>query len=52
MPPATAILAQLKKKGTEQARKTYARHGMAPGHTFGVSLTSSSSQKPSRVSRR
>lgn len=38
MPTATAILAQLKKKGTEQARKTYARHGMAPEHTFGVSI--------------
>ena len=38
MPTATSILAELKKKGTAQAQKTYARHGMPPEHTFGASI--------------
>jgi len=31
-------MAELKKKGTAQTQKTYARHGMAPENTFGVSI--------------
>ena len=38
MPTATAILSELKKKGTEQNRKIYARHGMAPDRLYGVSM--------------
>lgn len=38
MPTVTSILAELKKKGTAQTQKTYARHGMAPEHTFGASV--------------
>ena len=38
MPNVTSILAELKKKGTERARKTYARHGMPAEHVFGVSI--------------
>jgi hypothetical protein len=38
MPTATSILAELKKRGTAQAQKTYARHGMAPEKTFGASI--------------
>jgi 3-methyladenine DNA glycosylase AlkD len=33
-----AIMANLKSKGSEKTRKTYARHGMAPGRVFGVSV--------------
>jgi 3-methyladenine DNA glycosylase AlkD len=32
------ILAELKKKGTTQTQKTYARHGMPAEHTFGTSI--------------
>ena len=38
MPTANSILAELKKKGTAQTQKTYARHGMATEHTFGTSM--------------
>jgi hypothetical protein len=38
MPTVTSILADLKKKGTEQTRKTYARHGLPLEHTFGTSV--------------
>jgi 3-methyladenine DNA glycosylase AlkD len=37
MPTVASIMAELKKKGKEQTRKTYARHGMAAERTFGVS---------------
>jgi 3-methyladenine DNA glycosylase AlkD len=38
MPTATAIMATLKKKGTEKTRAIYARHGMAGKLMFGVSI--------------
>jgi 3-methyladenine DNA glycosylase AlkD len=38
MPTATSILAELKKKGSAQTQKTYARHGMSPERTFGTSV--------------
>ena len=38
MPTAASIMAELKKKGSAQAQKTYARHGMAAENTFGVSI--------------
>ena len=38
MPTAASITSELKKKGSAQTQKTYARHGMAPEHTFGVSI--------------
>ena len=38
MPTAASIMAELKKKGTEKTRKTYARHGMATDYMFGVSV--------------
>ena len=38
MPSAASIMSELKKKGSAQTQKTYARHGMAPEHTFGVSI--------------
>jgi hypothetical protein len=38
MPTVASIMAELKKKGTAQTQKTYARHGMAPENTFGVSI--------------
>jgi 3-methyladenine DNA glycosylase AlkD len=31
-------MAELKKKGSAQTQKTYARHGMAIENTFGVSI--------------
>jgi 3-methyladenine DNA glycosylase AlkD len=34
----TSVMAELKKKGTEKTRKTYARHGMATERMFGVSM--------------
>jgi 3-methyladenine DNA glycosylase AlkD len=34
----TSIMAELKKKGSEKTRKTYARHGMATERMFGVSM--------------
>src|SRR6202790_5526619 len=38
MPTVTSIMAELKKKGSEKTRKTYARHGMATERMFGVSM--------------
>jgi 3-methyladenine DNA glycosylase AlkD len=38
MPTVSSILADLKKKSTEQTRKTYARHGLPPEHTYGTSI--------------
>ena len=38
MPTAASILAELKSKGSEKNRKTYARHGMATERCFGVSV--------------
>jgi 3-methyladenine DNA glycosylase AlkD len=38
MPDAKSILSELKRKGSEKARSTYARHGMAAERTFGVSV--------------
>jgi len=38
MPTVKSIMRQLESKGTVQARKTYARHGVPPGRTFGVSV--------------
>jgi 3-methyladenine DNA glycosylase AlkD len=38
MTTATSIMADLKKKGSEKTRITYARHGMAAKPMFGVSI--------------
>ena len=38
MPTAKSILAELKKKGSEKTRATYARHGMPADRVFGVSV--------------
>jgi 3-methyladenine DNA glycosylase AlkD len=38
MPTVAAIMAELKKKGSEKTRKIYARHGMATDNMFGVSV--------------
>jgi 3-methyladenine DNA glycosylase AlkD len=38
MPTVTSIMAELKKKGSEKTRKTYARHGMAAERVYGVSV--------------
>jgi 3-methyladenine DNA glycosylase AlkD len=38
MPTVTTIMAELKKKGRENTRKIYARHGNAMDRTFGVSV--------------
>ncbi len=38
MPTVTSVMADLKKKGSEQTRKIYARHGMAGKPMFGVSV--------------
>ena len=38
MPTVTSIMADLKKKGSEKTRNTYARHGMATKRMFGVSI--------------
>ena len=38
MPTVTSVMAELKKRGTEKTRKTYARHGMATDNMFGVSV--------------
>jgi 3-methyladenine DNA glycosylase AlkD len=38
MATVTSVMADLKKKGSEQTRKTYTRHGMATPHMFGVSV--------------
>ena len=38
MATVASIMAELKKKGTAQTRKIYARHGMATDNMFGVSI--------------
>lgn len=38
MATSDSIMAELKKKGTEKNRKTYARHGMDPARLYGVSV--------------
>ena len=38
MPDVKSIMAALKKKGSEQTRKIYARHGMATENMFGVKV--------------
>ena len=38
MPTAAAVMSELKKKGKEQARKIYARHGMNTERVYGVSV--------------
>ncbi|MGC1416263.1 MAG: DNA alkylation repair protein [Candidatus Acidiferrum sp.] len=38
MPTLASVMAELKKKGSEKTRKIYARHGMATGKMFGVSV--------------
>jgi len=38
MPTVASIMSQLKKKGKESTRKTYARHGMATENMYGVSV--------------
>jgi 3-methyladenine DNA glycosylase AlkD len=37
MPTLKSVMSELQSKGTEQTRKTYARHGMAKEHVIGVS---------------
>lgn len=38
MTTAATIMSELKKKGKEQTRKIYARHGMNPDRVYGVSV--------------
>jgi 3-methyladenine DNA glycosylase AlkD len=38
MPTCTSVMAELKKKGSEKTRETYARHGMATENMYGVSM--------------
>ncbi|MGA8089567.1 MAG: DNA alkylation repair protein [Terracidiphilus sp.] len=38
MPTISAIMSELRKKGKEQTRKIYARHGMDPERLYGVSV--------------
>lgn len=38
MPTVSSVVADLKKKGKEQTRKIYARHGMATQNMYGVSV--------------
>jgi 3-methyladenine DNA glycosylase AlkD len=38
MPTVTSIMTDLKKKGSEKTRNTYARHGMSTERMFGVSI--------------
>ena len=38
MPTVASVMSELKKKGKEQARKIYARHGMDPERVYGVSV--------------
>ena len=38
MPTVASIMIELKKKGKEQTRKIYARHGMDPARVLGVSV--------------
>ncbi len=38
MTTVASVMSELKKKGKEQTRKIYARHGMAPERVYGVSI--------------
>lgn len=38
MPTLSTVMAELKKKGSENTRKIYAKHGMAPDRVYGVSV--------------
>jgi 3-methyladenine DNA glycosylase AlkD len=38
MPTVAVVMSELKKKGKEQTRKIYARHGMDPERVYGVSV--------------
>jgi 3-methyladenine DNA glycosylase AlkD len=38
MPTLAAVMSELKKKGKEQTRKIYTRHGMDPERVYGVSV--------------
>lgn len=38
MPTLSTVMSDLKKKGKENTRKIYARHGMAPERVYGVSV--------------
>lgn len=38
MATVASVMAELKKKGTEQTRKIYSRHGMATDNMYGVSM--------------
>ena len=38
MTTVATIMSELKKKGKEQTRKIYARHGMDPERVYGVSV--------------
>src|SRR5271163_4584563 len=38
MPTTASVMAELKKKGTEKTRITYARHGMTTDNMYGVSM--------------
>jgi len=38
MPTVASVIADLKKKGSEKMRQTYARHGMPADRAFGVSM--------------
>lgn len=38
MPTVATVMSELKKKGKEQTRKFYARHGMNPDRVYGVSV--------------
>ena len=38
MPTAASVLSELKKRGTEQNRKIYSRHGMVSDRLYGVSM--------------
>jgi 3-methyladenine DNA glycosylase AlkD len=38
VPTLSAVMTELKKKGSEKTRKIYARHGMAPERVYGVSV--------------
>ena len=38
MPTLSSVMSELKKRGKENTRKIYARHGMAPERVYGVSV--------------
>lgn len=38
MPTTASVMAELKKRGTEKTRATYARHGMGTDNMYGVSM--------------